>query len=183
MQGRGGRGCCPHPALLLFDAMTASPIAFPFAKLVTDFETLRAFTLKLVSNVDGKAAARVPGGFRNSLQWQLGHLLYAQSQALFLWSGHPAPYGKGFGEYFGIGTSPENFDSLVPDWDELMKLAKRHSRGILQITGDRVAEPLKKPYRFMNIGMGTTGDTLPFLLAHEGEHIAHIKRLVKASAG
>ncbi len=161
--------------------MNPAPIAFPFAKLVSDFETLRAFTLRLLADVDASAAARVPAGFRNSLQWQVGHLLYAQSQALFLWSGHPAPYGKGFGDYFGIGTTPENFDSLVPDWDELMKLAKRHSQGLLEIVGARVAEPLNKPYRFMNIKMGTTGDTVPFLLAHEGEHIAHIKRLVKAS--
>lgn len=162
--------------------MNPSTIAYPFEKLVSEFESLRAFTLKLIANVDAKAAERVPAGFRNSLQWQLGHLLFAQSGCLFLWSGHPAPYGRGFGEYFGIGTSPANFDSLVPGWDELMALAKRHSRGILEVAGGRVSEPLSKPYRFMNITMSTTGDTVPFMLAHEGEHIAHIKRLVKASA-
>jgi hypothetical protein len=32
----------------------------------------------------------------------------------------------------------------------------------------------------MDIAMNTTGETLPFLMAHEGEHIAHIKRLRKA---
>ena len=160
--------------------MTTSPV-FPFAKLVSDFENLRAFTLKLIANVDAKAAGRMPAGFKNNLQWNLGHLLYAQSQALYLWSGHPAPYGKGFGDYFGIGTSPENFDSLVPDWDSLMALAKKHSRGILDVAGDRVDEPLNKTYRFMNLKIGTTGDTLPFLIAHESEHLAHVKRLVKAT--
>jgi hypothetical protein len=39
---------------------------------------------------------------------------------------------------------------------------------------------LVKPYKLMNISMATAGETLPFLLAHEGEHIAHIKRLRKA---
>ena len=155
--------------------------AFPFEKLVLDFETLRAFTLRLIANVETPAAMRVPEGFRNSLHWQLGHLLYTQSASLFLWSGHPAPYGRGFGDYFGIGTSPENYDGLVPDWDELMGLAKRHSRGLMAFLGDRATEPLAKTHNFMNIRTATTAETLPFLLAHEGEHIAHIKRLVKAA--
>jgi hypothetical protein len=167
--------------LLQFDAMASNDSAYSFAKLISEFESLRAFTLRLIANVDSSAATRMPPGFRNTLQWQLGHILFTQSAAFHLWSGHEAPYGKGFGEYFGIGTSPGNFDSLAPDWDELMKLAKRHSRGLSEVLAGRVDEPLNKTYRFMNLEIGTTGDTLPFMLAHEGEHIAHIKRLVKAA--
>jgi hypothetical protein len=32
----------------------------------------------------------------------------------------------------------------------------------------------------MNVAMATAGETLPFLIAHEGEHIGHLKRLRKA---
>jgi DinB superfamily len=152
-------------------------------KIISDFERLRAFTLKLISKVDSKAAERIPEGFHNNLHWQLGHLLYVQDQCFFLWSGHASCLGKGsayFGEYFGIGTSPKSFDSLVPDWDELLALAKRHSQGLQGVIGSRLAEPLRKPYQFMNMKMLFTSDTLPFMLAHEGEHIGHIKRLVKA---
>ncbi len=155
--------------------------SFPYSKLISDFETLRAFTLQLISNVDGEQAACIPSGFRNNLQWQLGHLLFAQSASLYTWSGNPAPYGHGYGDYFGIGSSPTNMDSLAPDWDELMAAAKKHSRGLFEKISDRLDQKLHKPYKFMNIKMTTTGETLPFLLAHEGEHIAHIKRLIKVT--
>jgi hypothetical protein len=162
--------------------MNDSALLFPFAKLIGDFEALRGFTLRLVTNINENQARFLPVGSKNNLHWQLGHLLYVQSLCLFTWSGRPALFGHGFADYFGIGTDASHADSLAPDWDELMALAKRHSRGMLETVGPRLAEPLVKPYRLMNLKMSTTGDTVPFMLAHEGEHIGHIKRLVKAAS-
>ena len=85
-----------------------------------------------------------------------------------------------FEEYFGRGTSPKGYDSLMPDWDSLLALGVKHLRSLPGEVSGRLHQPLDKTYKLMNISMATVGETLPFLLAHEGEHIAHIKRLRKA---
>jgi DinB superfamily len=154
--------------------------SLPFATLLRDFSDLRAFTLKFLMTMEGEEALQIPEGFRNSLHWQLGHLLYTQGVTLFEWCGLPSPFPRAFHGYFGLGTSPQDYDPLVPDWDELLALARRHQRGFPEQVAGRLSEPLLVRRTLMNISMLTAGETLPFLLAHEGEHIAHIKRLRKA---
>lgn len=156
--------------------MQVSQESLPFATLLRNFSDLRSFSLKFVANVGAEAAMTVPDGFKNSLHWQVGHLLYTQDIALFGWCGLPSRLGRYFPEYFGRGTSPGDYDSLAPDWDDLLSIADRESRALPEVL-DRMGGALVKPVRLMDIGMGKAGETLPFLMAHEGEHIAHIKRL------
>jgi hypothetical protein len=160
--------------------MSTDSGSLPYAVLIREFSEVRAFTLKFLESIDAEEAMRIPPGFSNNLHWQLGHLLFAQGAALFLWSGKPLPYGRGFKDYFGRGSNPADYDSLVPDWDELKSLAKRQHREMPSQVAGQLEERLVKPIRLMDITMNTTGETLPFLMAHEGEHIAHIKRLRKA---
>ena len=156
--------------------------AIPFQTLLKDFSDLRGFALMFLQGMDEEEALTLPEGFRNHLHWQLGHLLYTQGTTLWEWCGRPSPF-RGFGPYFGLGTSPEGYDSLAPDWDTLLKLARRHLSSLPGEVAGRLHEPLLKTYKLMNLTMKTAGDTLPFLIAHEGEHIAHIKRLRKAVRG
>lgn len=156
--------------------MQTSRDSLPFATMLRNFSDLRSFSLKFVANVGAEAAMAVPEGFNNSLHWQVGHLLYTLDIALFGWCGLPSRLDRDFPEYFGRGTSPEDYDSLAPDWDDLLSIAERELRALPEVR-DRLGHPLIKPVRLMNISMETAGETLPFLLAHEGEHIAHIKRL------
>ena len=151
----------------------------PYATLLKDFGDLRAFSLKFLEGLDEEEALTRPGDFPNHLHWQLGHLLYTQGETLFAWCGLPHPF-PGFGAYFGLGSRPEDYDSLVPDWDTLLRLARRHLASLPEAVSGRLDRPLAKPRKLMNLPMRTAGETLPFLIAHEGEHIAHIKRLRKA---
>jgi hypothetical protein len=157
----------------------AQPDSLPFAKLLRDFADLRAFSLKFLVNLEAEEALRVPEGFRNSLHWQLGHLLYTQDTTLQSWCGLPSALPRDFPAYFGLGTSPENYDPLIPDWEELLSRAEKQQRALPEVAG-RLDQALVKPRKLMNLSMGTAGETLPFLIAHEGEHLAHIKRLRKA---
>ncbi len=160
----------------------SSPIPSAY-KIIADYESLRAFILKLLAPVEAKHALVVPAGHSNHLHWHIGHMLFAQAGALYLWSGAPAPYGKGWMAYFGQGTGPKSYDSLVPDWDELLAVMRKHSVGLAETVGPRLSAPLGRPQNFMNIPMATVGETFPFLMAHEGEHIAHIKSLRKKILG
>ena len=160
--------------------MATDKDSLPYSTLLRDFSDLRAFALKFLANMDAEEASLVPDGFRNNLHWQLGHLLYTQGTILYEGCGRPLPFPRDFKMYFGLGTSPEDFDSLVPDWDELLALAAKHLRSLPGEVAPRLHQPLRKPCKLMNIAMATAGETLPFLIAHEGEHLAHIKRLRKA---
>lgn len=154
-----------------------------YAVLLKDFSDLRGFSLKLIAGLPEKAALTLPEGFPNHLHWQLGHLLYTQGETLFSWCGFPTPF-PGYGDYFGLGTRPErDYDSLAPDWETLLKQARRHLTTLPAAVAERLDRPLLKPYKLMNVTMTTAGETLPFLIAHEGEHIGHLKRLRKAALG
>ena len=163
--------------------MAASPDSLSFQTLLRDFSDLRAFSLKFLVNLSAEEAAQQPPGFSNTLHWHLGHLLYTQGTTLYEWCGVPSPFPGGFKAYFGLGTGPDDFDSLMPDWDQLLGLARTHVRTLPDQVAGRLHLPLAQPRKLMNISMATAADTLPFLIAHEGEHLAHIKRLRKAVKG
>lgn len=151
----------------------------PYATLLKDFGNLRGLSLKFLEGLDAEEAWARPEGFSNHLHWQLGHLLYTQGEALFTWCGLRTPF-PGYGDYFGLGTRPENYDSLVPDWESLLAQARRQLATLDEAVAGRLDQPLIRPRRFMNLSMTSTGETLPFLIAHEGEHLGHLKRLRKA---
>lgn len=153
--------------------------ALAYAKLLQDFTDLRRFSLKFLQGMSAEEALTQPQGFSNHLHWQLGHLLYTQGQALYTWCGLPTPF-PGFESYFGMGSGPEAYDSLAPDWDILVRKARRHLASLPGEAEARLDRPLTRPRRLMNLSMSTAAETLPFLIAHEGEHLAHIKRLRKA---
>ncbi|MEO7424158.1 MAG: DinB family protein [Fibrobacteria bacterium] len=164
---------------IYYPSVMADSQSLPFTILLRDFSDLRAFTLKFLMTMEAEEAMRIPEGFRNNLHWQLGHLLYTQDVILFEGCGMPSPFPSAFPGYFGMGTSPRDYDPLIPDWDELLALARRHHRSLPEQVTGHLHQPLPAPRKLMNISMLTAGDTLPFLLAHEGEHLGHIKRLRK----
>ncbi len=155
-------------------------------KIITDFEDLRAYTLSLIKSISDEQAAIIPIGSSNNLQWHLGHLLLSQTACLYLWAGIPGPggigNGKNFAGYFGQGTSPEKWDSLVPDWDALLKIMPEYSTGLAEKIEGHWNKAYPKTFQFMNIKMNSVAESLPFLMAHEGDHIGQIKRLVKAAS-
>lgn len=161
--------------------MDAAP-ALPYAKLLTDLEGLRGFILAKLEPVSARDALRVLPGARNHLHWHLGHMLYVQGSALHARAGDEAPVPKSFRPYFSFGTSPADYDSLVPDWDELLARAKSMSRGLVDLHAPRAAMPLLKPIRLMGISAATVGEAIPFLLVHEGDHLSRIKQMTSAIA-
>lgn len=154
-----------------------------YALLLKDFSDLRRFALKFLEGLSEEVALTLPVGFSNHLHWQLGHLLYTQGETLYTWCGVATPF-PGYRDYFGLGTRPDrDYDSLAPDWETLLAQARKHLAALPAAVADRLDRPLSKPYKLMNVAMTTAGETLPFLIAHEGEHIGHLKRLRKAALG
>jgi uncharacterized damage-inducible protein DinB len=161
--------------------MVSSP-TLPCAKLLTDFEGVRRFLLDKVKDVPAREAMALPAGSKVNLQWHIGHLLYVQSSVLLIRAGDPSPIPKAYRSYFGNGTTAAGFDSLVPDWDELLGRAEAFSAGLVEAHASRASKPLKKPFQLMNIEVNTVGEAIPFLIAHEGDHLGQVKRLLSLLA-
>ena len=152
--------------------------SLPCSKLLADLEGARRFLLGKVAEVSEKDARAIPPGFRNHLHWHLGHLLYVQSAALYIRAGDPSPIPKAYRDYFGNGTTPAGYDSLVPDWDEILGRARDFSAGLVAKHESRCHKPLKRPLKLMNIAAGTVGEAVPFLLVHEGDHLCRVKQIL-----
>lgn len=155
----------------------------PYAKLLADLEGVRGFLLGRVADVPPADARVIPPGSRNHLHWHLGHLLYVQSSALYVRAGDPSPLPKSYRDYFGNGTTPARYDSLVPDWDEILARARDLSAGLVAKHESRCGKPLKRPLQLMNIPAATVGEAVPFLLVHEGDHLCRVKQILAFLAG
>jgi len=149
-----------------------------YTKLLADLEGVRRFLLDKLRPVTERDARRILPGFRNHLHWHLGHLLYVQGSVLFARAGEPAPVPKSYREYFGYGTSPAGYDSLAPDWGELLGRAREMSRDLPARLGPRTGAPLRRPFELMNIAVATVGEAVPFLLVHEGDHLSRAKQIL-----
>jgi hypothetical protein len=156
----------------------ATDATLPCAKLLSDFEGLRRFLLDKIKDVPERAALKVPAGSKVNLHWHLGHILYVQSSVLLVRAGDPTPIPKAWREYFGNGTTSASCDSLAPAWDELLRRAEDFSRDLPGRHLARAGKALKKPFKLMNIPVNTVGEAIPFLMVHEGDHLAQVKRLL-----
>jgi hypothetical protein len=152
--------------------------SLPCAKLLADLEGARRFLLERVADVSEREARVIPPGFKNNLHWHLGHLLYVQSSALYIRAGDPSSIPKAYRDYFGNGTTPATYDSLVPDWDEIRGRARGFSSDLVAKHESRCQKPLKKPLKLMHIEAGTVGEAIPFLLVHEGDHLCRVKQIL-----
>jgi uncharacterized damage-inducible protein DinB len=149
-----------------------------FTRLLADYEGIRLQLLDSLAGLSEEKARRIPPGGKNHVHWHVGHLLHMQCSFLYTRCGLVSPLPRGFRDYFGRGTSAESHDSLTPDWDELLKLARRHSTDLAAKHGEKFSLPLGRPFALMNVRAVTVGEAMTLLLVHEGEHRARIHNLL-----
>ncbi|OCA89527.1 DinB family protein [Pradoshia sp. D12] len=117
----------------------------------------------------------VPEGFRNNIRWNLGHVYLDQ----YLWIQHltkePIILPNHFNEWFGYGTSPEDWRGEVPKLDYLKRLLAVQPFMIRDLYGER----LEEEYSVTESGMFTVEQVLVRTIFHEGIHLGNILALKK----
>ncbi len=73
----------------------------------------------LVAKTPAAVADDVPPNCRNSLRWQLGHVVTVTERVAVGLSGVPVSYPEEWLRYFGPGTTIYNFDAGTPSWSDL----------------------------------------------------------------
>lgn len=149
-------------------------------KAVALLEGIRKDVLARIEGLDDTQAHLVPEGFRNSIHWNVGHLLHVQLAHWYVRRGEPLPFDIGGPRYFREGKSPLDYDSGTPAFARLLEVYRDYSFDLAAKFGHLLEAPFLQPFEYLNNRFATVADDLYLLVFHEGEHYPTVKRLLKA---
>ena len=142
------------------------------------FNQLRSYrnaTLSLLEDVSVEDAEIIPNRFNNNIRWNLGHIyvdqyLWIETQIIEI-KNVPSEYNS----WFGYGTSPVNFSSETPSFDELKILLENQIEDIKR----KFSSKLEIENSPTEMGMNTIEQVLIRTIFHEGIHFQNILILKK----
>ncbi|GIN37088.1 MULTISPECIES: DinB family protein [Heyndrickxia] len=143
--------------------------------LFNQLKSYRSYILDVLENVTKEEADIVPNGFNNNIRWNMGHIYLDQ----YLWI-HALTKDKlveiePLQTWFGFGTSPTQFTSETPSYEELKCLLKKQPSDIKETYGERLEEEFPPT----EMGMHTIEQVLIRTIFHEGMHLQAILDLKK----
>lgn len=146
-------------------------------------EGIRKDVLDRIGGLSEAEARRIPEGSRNSVHWNVGHLLHVQLAHWYTRRGQPLPVDLGWKTYFREGKSPADYDAATPAWSDLLALYREYGTDLSAKFADLLGEPLTAPFVYLGTRFETIEDDLRLLLFHEGEHYVIVKRILRALEG
>ncbi len=143
--------------------------------LFNQLSTYRADVLTAVEGISSEQAEVIPGNFNNNIRWNLGHIYLDQ----FLWiealTKETSEATRYFNKWFGFGTSPEDFTSETPAFEQLVSLLREQPDVIKKQYKDRLTEEFAP----IDMGMYTVEQVLIRTIFHEGMHLQAIMDIKK----
>jgi uncharacterized damage-inducible protein DinB len=146
---------------------------------------IRMRTLAFLDATTEEQADQMPEGFRNSIRWNLGHILLSQENLLYSFAGENERKGipAHYNELFGFNTSPSTWEEnglTPPSLKELRDLLEDQPNRVKKVFASRLDEQGEKPFDLGTVSFTTLGEVLSFANWHEGLHqgtITSIKRV------
>lgn len=157
-----------------------APMLPETAKALSILEGIRRHRLALLQALDEERARIVPPGLRNSIHWNVGHLLHVQLAHWYVRRGLPLPVDPGFRTYFRDGKSPADYDGATPTFARLLEIYRDYSLDLAERYGAFLDEPMQQPFSYLGIEFKTVSDDLFLLIYHEGEHAPMLDRILRA---
>ncbi|MFD2446671.1 DinB family protein [Bacillus sp. CGMCC 1.16607] len=143
--------------------------------LFNQLESYRGYLLGVLESVSEEEAEIIPKGFSNDIRWNLGHIYLDQ----YLWiqavTKEKTEVPERFNSWFGYGTSPANFTSETPSFEQLKDLLRKQPSQIKEVYGDK----LEVEYPPTEMGMCTIEQVLIRTIFHEGMHLQAVLDLKK----
>ncbi|MGB7998504.1 MAG: DinB family protein [Anaerobacillus sp.] len=146
--------------------------------LFQQLENFRGYLLN-AANVSENEAEIIPKGFNNNIRWNLGHVYTEQYMWIETLINEEVAIPPEFNEWFGWGTSPEDFTSETPSLEQMRTLLS----GQLSEIKEKYGERLEKEFPPTELWeMSTIEQVLLWTNFHEGMHlqkITDIKNVMK----
>lgn len=143
--------------------------------LFNQLESYRGELLSVLENVTAETAEIIPEGFKNNIRWNMGHIYLDQYLWIQALTKENSTVPEQFNNWFGFGTSPHNFNSDTPSFEELKRLLQLQPTLLKQQYGNRLEEQFPPT----EMGMCTIEQVLIRTIFHEGMHLQSIMDIKK----
>jgi len=165
-----------------FDGSSASTITQStdmIQKQVEMLKSTREKILELISDLSAAQLNEIPGGFVNNIAWHVGHLVATQQSLCYQRAGAAMLITDTFFDCFKPGTKPEDFIDETG-----MEAIKRLFRSLPdRLEADKHNGVFENQVPWTNrygVVINNIGETLSFVLFHEGLHLGYIMALRRA---
>jgi uncharacterized damage-inducible protein DinB len=151
------------------------------SQLFKQMDFIRMRTIAALDNTTEEMADAVPGGFKNSIRWNLGHIYLTHEKLIHSFAGEEGKIPEGFLEWFGFNTSPDQWETAAPSLMDLKELLSGQPKRMREKFTGRLSERGEKPITMTkDIAFETLAEVVSFTNWHEGLHqgaITTIKRV------
>jgi len=117
----------------------------------------------------------VPEGFKNSIHWQLGHILYSTENHVLRLSEQKKVLPESYQTFFAYGTKPLDWKEEPPTCDLLIEQLKEQIDYIHEALNGKLDTDVKKNFLEAN----TIEDLLIYNVSHVSEHLGVIFSMIK----
>jgi uncharacterized damage-inducible protein DinB len=143
--------------------------------LFIQLDLVRERTLQQLAAATEETADLVPQGFRNTLRWNLGHILTVQENLVFKLSGETFRLPESYPALFNNGTSPADWQTAPPSLETLKQQLAEQPQRIKDALASRLEDKLVQPFK----GIETVSGIIGFTLYHEGVHTGYMMAMRK----
>jgi uncharacterized damage-inducible protein DinB len=147
--------------------------------ILHQLHVVRSITLATAADVPETQLHIIPGGYNNSIFWNLGHILIVQEQLAIHFGNVEPQLPDDYMRYFGQHSSPISWDDAPPPFVDIVSLLQSQTDHIVHCLGNRMDERLRKPFKRNGMSMNTIGELLIYSVYHEGVHIGMINAMMK----
>ncbi|MFZ3579175.1 DinB family protein [Virgibacillus sp. DJP39] len=142
---------------------------------------VRKRTIASLEATSEQFADEIPSGVKNSIRWNLGHILVSQDNLLYPFIGETHHVPKHYLELFQRGTSPDEWEIDYPSLSEIRGYLVEQPNRIKETFDGMLDKPIQQPVKFDDdYELTSLGDLLSFTIWHEGLHQGAINTIKRA---
>lgn len=143
-------------------------------------DTVRKLTLTVLDQTPEEFADHIPHGYRNSIRWNFGHIVYIQEKLAYEVNGDDNHLPSIYERLFAAGTSPADWNEVPPTLAEIKSQMLAQSERIKASHQGDLNTPLTQPFtNKFGITFDTKGGCLLFSFFHEGMHLDTIRHYIR----
>jgi len=141
--------------------------------IFNQIELARGWTIDVSESISHGVVNVKPNGFKNTIHWQIGHILTSTEYFLFDLVNDENHLPENYTELFGSGTKPDDWEGDVPTIEQLVAQLKAQLVRMRKISAPQLTKKLVKPMH----GFETLADCAAFSVLHEVLHVGKIEEM------
>ncbi|QGH32894.1 DinB family protein [Gracilibacillus salitolerans] len=148
--------------------------------MIKQYKLTRGLFIDSISFIPRDLIGQQPPGFRNTIHWQVGHVLVIAEEVANFPNRRRSNLPENYNELFGRGTKPSDWSTNVPDIDQLILDLQDQLVRIRNMSTEQVKERLTEPFD----GIDSFEEFASLALFHEAMHLGQVfamQRVLEAS--